>query len=235
MLFVFYGSDALAVRDAAFAKADALTTADPTLVVSRLEAENYLPGQLASLSETLSLFGTRQVYVLDLPSLVPAYFEEVLTQAEALAASTQIFIVIEGGLLAAAKKKFEAEAAELTEFKKVAGQTFDAFKMAEALARKDKRLLWILLQEARGEAMTAEEVVGILWWQLKTLALAARTASASEAGVKDYPYTKAKQALGQFKSGEVDSLMLSLLTLYHEGHAGKRDIDLALEEWVLRL
>jgi hypothetical protein len=75
----------------------------------------------------------------------------------------------------------------------------------------------------------------MLWWQLKTLRLAAVTDSPSEAGLKDYPYKKAKGALRHFKPGEVESLSNSLLTLYHEGHQGKADMELRLEEWALSL
>jgi len=105
--------------------------------------------------------------------------------------------------------------------------------MAEALARKDKRSLWILLCEAKRNGLSAEEIIGTLWWQLKTMRLASLTSSAEEAGVKDYPYNKAKQSLRNFKPGELGSISFRLMNLYHEGHKGKRDIDLALEEWVL--
>ena len=35
------------------------------------------------------------------------------------------------------------------------------------------------------------------------------------------------------KEGELDSISKDLLVVYHEGHTGKRDIDLGLEKWVL--
>ena len=51
--------------------------------------------------------------------------------------------------------------------------------------------------------------------------------------MKEFPYNKAKRSLAQFSPGAVAELSQSLLELYHDGHAGLRDIDLALEEWVL--
>ncbi len=65
------------------------------------------------------------------------------------------------------------------------------------------------------------------------IGLAARTSSPEEAGMKDFPYKKAKQSLSKFEKGEVDRLSRSLLELYHHGHQGLRDLDVALEEWVL--
>jgi hypothetical protein len=72
-----------------------------------------------------------------------------------------------------------------------------------------------------------------LWWQLKTLRLAELTQSADEAGVKSFPYDKAKRSLSKFAPGEVVALSESLLRLYHDARAGKRDLILALERWVL--
>jgi hypothetical protein len=51
--------------------------------------------------------------------------------------------------------------------------------------------------------------------------------------MKDFPYNKAKRSLTKFTPGDVTTLSQSLLELYHDGHGGIRDIDLALEEWVL--
>ncbi len=93
----------------------------------------------------------------------------------------------------------------------------------------------MLLAEARLAGVRSEELVGILWWQLKTMRLAAVTRSAIDAGMKDFLYNKAKRALGLFKEGEVNELSRSLLELYHLSHQGKRDMDLALEEWVLKM
>ena len=59
--------------------------------------------------------------------------------------------------------------------------------------------------------------------------------TAAEAGMKDFPYQKAKRALLRFKPGEIEAKARKLLVLYHKGHRGEVDLDLALEEWVLRV
>ena len=53
--------------------------------------------------------------------------------------------------------------------------------------------------------------------------------------MKEYLYKKAKSALTTFPLSEVEKKSHELLTLYYEGHQGKRDLDLALEAWVLGL
>lgn len=235
MLYVYYGNGEVGVREAAYAKLDDLKARYEALTVSRVEPDTYVSGQLASLAGSVDLFGGAQAYLVDTPSLKAECFSELLDVADALATSVNHFIVIEGALLAAPKKTLAAHANAMTETKGEGVERFDTFKMADALAGKDKRTLWILLQDAVAEGLSAEEIIGVLWWQLKTLRLALLTKSAAEAGVKDFPYNKAKRSLVNFKSGEVEALSRSLLALYHDGHAGKVDITLALEEWVLRM
>ncbi len=235
MLYVFYGSDTKQVRQAAQDKLTKLREDNPNLNVYHIESEAYEPGQIINASSSVSLFSGTSVYLIDTPSNKIECLAEVEQVASAMASSGHHFIVIEGNLLATHKKLLGAESTEMTEYKSVSGERFDAFKLADGLARRDKRSLWFLLMEARRENMSAEEIIGILWWQLKTLRLAFLTKNSDEAGIKDFPYNKAKRALVNFKSGEVESLSRSLLTLYHEGHAGKRDINLALEEWILKM
>lgn len=233
MLKVFYGTDVIGVREAGSLHVSKLREKDSALEVERLEVENFEPGRLASLSEAVSLFGGSRIYLIDTPSGDADFLAEVMSELETLVKSPHTFLWLEGSILAPERKKISKYTEDLTEYKAEAKDGFNAFSLAEALARKDKKLLWILLQEANREGMSAEEIIGILWWQIKTLRLAILTKFASEAGVKDFPYNKAKKALVNFKPGEIEILSLSLLQLYHAGHAGKRDIDLALEEWVL--
>lgn len=235
MLRVFYGSDELKVQQAVQDHLATLREQDTDLEVERLEGARYIPGHLQNVLGSVALFGSSPVYVLDTPSLYPEYKAEVLALAFELSDSPITFILTEKTILAAEKKPLIAAMAELTEFKQSEVKRFDTFSLANALAIKDKRQLWLLLQEARHNDIAPEEIIGILWWQLKTLRLAALTNSAAEAGVKDFPYNKANKALAAFKAGEVERLSRGLLALYHDGHAGLRDIDLALEEWVLTI
>ena len=233
MLVVFFGNDQIKVRSEAHKYIDSLLKDDQSVV--RIEVDNYQSGQLVNFSASSVLFGLMPIYLVDTLSTSSDYYQELLDNLEILAASKCIFVVIEKDLKANDKKLFAKYTDEIHEFKKgVSPIKFNVFSMAEALANKDKRQLWVLLQEAKRNNLSAEEIIGTLWWQLKTLRLALITKSAEEAGVKDFPYNKAKRALKNFKDGELETLSLQLLKLYHDGHAGKCDIDLALEEWVLK-
>jgi len=233
MLQLYFGNDSIKVREAANAAALADARSVSTNL-TRIESEAFAPGMLLDVVGSVSLFGDQEVYLIDTPSEVPEMYNEVIGSLLEMASSANIFIVIEQGLLALEKKKWQKHATVFEEFTKTAGERFNVFAMAEALSKRDKKALWILLCEAKQAGLVAEEIIGTLWWQLKALRLAAVSASAVEADMKDYPYQKAKQALRNFKAGELDKLSSGLLSVYHDGHGGVRDIDLALEEWVLR-
>jgi len=233
MLEVFYGKDLITLR--LKAQAVILPRLKDGGEAIYLEDDNYQPGLLLGLSETSSLFSKETVYVIDLPNPSEVLFAEFIAEAEALSNSANFFVVLVEALTADDKKKLKSHVSILEEYKKEAGVKFNPFTMAEVLALKDKKSLWFLLQEAKRNHLAAEEIIGTLWWQLKALRLAANTKNAEEAGMKDYPYNKAKRALSNFKTDEVNQLSKKLLNLYHKGHRGEVDLELSLEEWVLQL
>lgn len=228
MLYVFFGTDRTAIRNEALA-----VTAELGISPTVIEDSLYTAGAVTGAIGTTSLFGGTECFLLDTPSADEAFEEEVKGALAEMADSPNTFIIMEGQLLADAKKKYTKFAQVVKEFTAEKEERFNVFQIAEALAKKDKRQMWVLLQQARMLGIRDEETIGILWWQLKALRLAKVTRSAEEAGMKDYPYKRASQSLRNFKDGEVEALSRSLLELYHDGHQGKRDMDVALEEWVL--
>ena len=225
MLEVYFGNDTTEVRAAALRAAGSSYT-----LIAR---ESYEKGVIADAVESVSLFGGPEVFVLDTPSEqvdLALECEELLPD---MATSLHTFVVIEKQLLAAPKKKFLKHTEMVEEFSKKAAERFNPFTLTEALLTKDKKNLWLLLQQARAAGLSNEELIGSLWWQLKTMRLVALTNSADEAGMKEYPYSKTKRSAGNFSPEDLFRLMSSLLTMYHEGHAGETDLEVALEQWCL--
>jgi DNA polymerase III delta subunit len=233
MYTVLFGTDRTKVRDQATEYAKKNFPADGTLTT--FDSQSFVSGQIADALGATSLFGGAEWFVLDTPSANLDFAEEVKTALKEISESVNTFIILEEALLAPAKKSYGKFAVSMEEFTAQKNERFNTFAMAEALAQKDKRQLWVLLQDARKGGLREEEIIGMLWWQLKSLRLAAVTSSADEAGMKDFPYNKSKRALSKFAPGEVTDLSQTLLELYHAGHSGQRDMDIALEEWVLTL
>ncbi len=232
MLHVFYGNDIVRVRLQALAFVDEVKA---EAEVMPIEADGYAPGLLQEIAGGQSLFGDQRLFILDNWSDNAEAYEALGQELEQLAASNQHFVVIEGALLAAEKKKFEKWADSMEENKKAADRGFNSFALADALAKRDKKTLWLLWNEAILAGKSAEELSGILWWQLKTMRLAALGKSADEVGLKEYPFTKAKRSLTKFKPGELEEMSRGLLRVVNESRLGGLDTTLAMERWILKL
>jgi DNA polymerase III delta subunit len=231
MLHVFLGSDTVAVRKAALA---ALASYEARgVVVARLDAETYETGALAHHLGGISLFGGEAVCVLDTPSEHDEYLSAVLATLPELAASATVFLLIETAPPADYRRALQKHATDLTELKAEAKEKTDPFALGNAFAARDKKTLWIVLSRELAAGTPAEQLAGLLWYQLKSLRLAALTKTAEEAGMKDFPYKKAKAALTKYSLPEVERLSASLLSVYHEGHSEKGDMAVGLERWVL--
>lgn len=233
MYIVFHGSDRLKVRDTATEYIEKNMSPETTLTT--IDSGVFEVGQVANALGAESLFGGEEWFVLDNPADSADFAEEVKQSLKEMSESSNTFIILEAGLLAPAKKTYAKYAKEIVEFKADKVERFNSFGMAEALLAKDKRKLWVLLQEAKMSGLREEEMVGMLWWQLKSLRLASLTTNAAEAGMKDFPYNKTKRGLSKFTETEIKDLSQLLLELYHDGHAGVRDMDTSLEQWVLNL
>lgn len=230
MLEVYFGSDRRATVDAA--KQAARKLGSPPMTI---DERSFVPGQFDELTSAASLFGEVGVYVIDTPSSAAEFAEACITALSDMAESSNYFFIIEGRLLASQKKRLTEKANKIEEFTADSAEEFNRFAITDAFSRKDKKSLWVLLQEAYLVGVRDEEIVGLLWWQLKTLRLVSVTNSAAAARMKDYPYRKAQQTLKHFSQVEIEQLSHSLLTVYHDGHKGIHDMRLALERWVLSI
>jgi DNA polymerase III delta subunit len=230
MLYVFSGGDVVKTRRDAHEFV--ARTEEKGAVVRIVRAEQYEPGMVRGVSQSASLFGGIECVVLDSLSENEEALVELEESAELLAESPHTVVVIDGKLPAAVVKMLKTHAKEWEESKLEEQERFNVFAMADALAKRDKKTLWVLLARARAAGLAPEEIIGTLFWQLKAIRLTKVTKSASEADMKDFPYNKAKTAAKGFTDQDLARLSHSLITVYHEGHLGT-DIDLALEKWVL--
>lgn len=233
MLHVFFGKDSVNVRKNAneFAQAQAQNG----VRIERIDADAFEQGAVRDAVGSISLFGEEVLHIFDMPSSHAAFEEELHEFLEVIAASDRMFVIIEGAMLTPEKKRYTKFATKMEECAASVEERYNTFALSDALLRKNKKELWMGLCDAKAHGISAEEIIGILWWQLKTLRLVSLTSTASQAGMKEYAYSKAKRALPSFREGEIYQLSRSLLAVYHEGHAGMKDIDLALEKWTLSL
>ncbi len=236
MLYVIHGTDVEKAREKSHALFEALKAKKPDASAGMVRGEEVTPERIEEWTQTQGLFENKQIIFLDRTLEVPDIREVMLDKIDAIQESPNIFIFFEGKLTKEVLKKLEKRAEKITEYESTAPaakKEGSFFALADALGSRDKKALWVLLREALDEDAAPEEVHGILFWQAKALALAAKTASAGEAGLNPFVYGKAKRYAANFKRGEIDGLLTRLVSMYHRAHRGQADFAVELEKLAL--
>ena len=140
MLSVYFGSDRKSAVDVAYQAAKAV---DPN--VTTIDEHAFVPGQFIELTTATSLFGEDGAYIIDTPSSQADFNDECLDSLGDMAESPNHFFIVESTLLAPAKKKFAKHTDSVEEFSADKAERFNVFGMADALARKDKKSLWVMM------------------------------------------------------------------------------------------
>ena len=231
MLYVFVGNDGVVVRKDAHVFLDTLEGE-----VVRITAESYSPGMLIDHVYAQSLFGESPgPVVLDFLSEADGALESFEEDIDLYAQSERVFVLLDTKPRAAYEKKLRIHAEKYTESEeRDEKEGFNTFLLADAFLRRDKKSLWVLLMRAYASGVSPEEVAGVLFWQIKSLLLVAVAQSAEQAGMKEYPYKKAKSALKLFTTESLVEISSSLLTVYHRGHS-EGDMSIDLERFLLRV
>jgi hypothetical protein len=110
---------------------------------------------------------------------------------------------------------------------------YSMFPIADAFGSCDKRSLWLLIREALDHGSPAEEIHGIMWWQVKAIAIVRIAKDAKSAGLAPFVFTKAKRFSMAFSSEQIEKIMCDLVAIYHKAHRGEIDFNVALERFAL--
>lgn len=237
MLLFYYGTDRIKSRAKAKEAIEQMHKKRPDAEFFTLSTENWQEGSLDELLGAQGLFEKKYIVLCDNLCEKKDIKEIVVGKLKFLKESDNAFVMIENALDAKTTEKIVKLAEKSQEFvgAEKRNDMFNVFGLSENLARRDKKALWVLYHKALKAQIPAEEMFGILFWQIKTLILASQTNSAVEADLKPFVYTKAKAALKNFKEGELQLLSSKLITLYHDARRGIGDQEANLEKFILEI
>lgn len=162
--------------------------------------------------------------------------EVLIGKIAEVAASENVFIFLEGKVEKATLGILTKVAEKVQLFEKPGlkkGEPFNMFALADAFGGRDRKGLWVLYQKALREDASGEELIGILFWQIKSMLVAREANNAEEAGLSPFVFQKSKRYNRNFKDGEVEGFAALILGLYHEAHRGEVDMETGLERFVL--
>ena len=247
MIYLFYGDDAITARGQAQKVIAAAKKKHPQAGFFKLTAENFSENKLDELIGSQGLFYSAFIVSADNLCEEKETGEVLLKKLKEIKTSPNFFVFLEGKLNKKELETFKKYADKVEEFirpekkltKKEAlalkGEKIDFFEFANALGEKNKKLLWTLYQEALAEAVPAEEVHGIFFWQVKAMLAALKSGDAAEAGLNPYVFGKAKNYAGNYGGQKLKAMSSKLFEMYHNAHRGSIDFAGALEKFILTI
>jgi len=235
MLYVIYGNDVNKTRDRARGIVSSLRLKKPE--ASYIEIENFaLENSLETYAGSCGLFAESVLALLDNVLELADGRDNFVKQIDNLAKSQNVFVLLHNGkipidILNKLKKVAEKIEEHSVGFKKNSG--FSNFDLADALGARDRRKLWILYLQALKNKTAMEEIVGVLFWQLKSIYLSLTALNINDSGLKPFVYSKSKNFAKNFKQDELTDLMFDLVQIYHKAHAGEEEMEISLEKFIL--
>lgn len=216
---------------------ESLLARQPNASRFKLDSDHWSDAEFQELLGGQGLFSERYIVELRRVFEREEITDTVLRSLKELAESPNVFMWVEPAVSAAHLKKIETHAAKVQEFKEVvrgAKPEYNLFPLADALGERDKKRLWVGYIDALNHA-AVEEIHGVLFWQVKSMLLATRAKDADDAGMKAFPFGKAKRFAKNYSYDELVQLSSRMLNVSHEARRGAHDFSIALERLLLEV
>ncbi|MGB0925393.1 MAG: hypothetical protein ACPGTS_01650 [Minisyncoccia bacterium] len=176
------------------------------------------------------LFGERELYVihnsvrnLDIKNILKQYAE-----------SDHVIVFREDSVLKKDLIQFQKIDAHVEQFEKEQKpevKKYNTFALADLLGARDKKNLWLGYRQAITQT-SAEEIHGILFWQVKNLALV--KTSNTNPGMNNFVFSKNQQFAKKYTLAEIQALAERLTYMFHTRDT-YRTLEIDLEQFILEL
>ncbi len=238
MLYLYHGTNTQISANKARALVKSLRAKRLDANFAEISADNWSASLIQEHAGGQGLFSAKYIILLDRVTENAEAKDEIAKLADMMKESDNIFIVLEGKLNAELKKSLEkyAEKTEVSDTEKVAAKyEFNIFALGDALGARDPMRSWAIYRQAVDLGNEVEAIVGTLFWQVKSIIVAADAPSAAASGLSPFVFSKSKKYAGNYSKKELSALLGELITIYHDGHRGVTDMETAIEKLLLGL
>lgn len=237
MLYVIYGGDTHKARAKLHDLLDLAKKKRPEAELFKITTENWSEGQFDELLIAQGLFEQKYTTVLDNLFEKKDIKSYVVDRLEGMKHSEQIFLMLETSIDAASLKKLEKFSEKVQVFEKAENKkpNINIFSITDGLVQKDKKKLWISYVDLLGKGAVAEEIHGILFWQVKNMILASRAGSATETRLSPFVYKNALTGARNYKNEDLQKMSSELVDMTHRVRQGRGELEVMIEKWILGL
>ncbi len=248
MLFLIHGTDIKKTRNKLSTMTESLQKKRPDASLVRFNTESWSQGGFEEILYGVNLFAPKNIIILDGLFANKDLKDYLVERIVELAGSEHICFVIEEKVDKETLKKFEKNA-EKVEWHDLGGGSAggaqdsavaakksapETFAFADSILARDKKRSWTIFQHLMADAMAAEEIHGVLWWQFKSVYLASHFSNAKDAGLNPYVFSKCQGFLKKWKQEEVEGALDNLIDIYHKAHRGEVDFMSEIEVLCLK-
>ena len=237
MIYLIYGTDKDKARKKLHELLDLAKKKRPGAELFKITTENWNEAQFDELIVSQGLFEQKYTVVLDNLFEKKEIKDYIIDRLQGVSESNQIFLMLEGRVDSPTLKKIESKAKQVQEFTKAENKKdFQSiFSIADNLIQKDKKNLWISYIDFISKGVGAEEIHGILFWQVKNMILANRAKNSSDTGLSPFVYKNALNGSKKYTVEELKEMSAGLIDMTHRVRQGKGDLEIMLEKWTLSL
>jgi DNA polymerase III delta subunit len=236
MITLLYGTDAVA-RNKKREKIESDMRKAGTDIVT-LTYTTFSQESIESFLQTQGLFGGQTCVVLkDVLSRDDAG-EYILKAGTALSESKTHFI-FDSEVVSKEQQKLFSKLGTVEQYdadKKKPREKFNTFSLTDAFNKKDKKNLWVLYSEALRAGVSPEEIVGVLFWNIKNIVLycSAEQKSATTTGISPFVFSKLQTTAKNFSKDEALARAKELTEITHASRMGQGDSATLLELFILK-
>jgi len=218
MIYFYYGTDINKARTKAHELVNSLLKKKPDASFFKMDTENFNTSQLQEYIGGMGLFSNKYIVFLDRLSEKKDIKDELINKLKEIGESENIFIILEGKLDKATVTKIEKKSEKFINFtleEVIVKPAYNAFALADAFAKRDKKQAWLLYRKSIDAGEAPEALHGMIFWKVKSMLLAGFG--------------------GGWKQDELLKTAEDLVILYHDARRGKHELETVLETYLLEI
>lgn len=217
MIYLLHGTDTDKARAKAHEMIDALLKKKPDASFFKMSTENWDEAQLQEYAAGMGLFSGKYIVFLDRLCEDKNIKESFLEYTKTLQESENIFITLEGKLDKASSGKIEKKSEKTQEFllPEQRKEFYNAFALADAVGKRDKKNAWMLYRKAIDKGEAPEALHGMMFWKVKTILLGGFA--------------------GAYSQEELYNLADKMVSVYHDSRRGVHELETGVEAMILSL
>ncbi|MEI6238009.1 MAG: hypothetical protein WCP15_00550 [bacterium] len=242
MIYLIHGTDIDASHKKVNELVDSLLKKKPDASFFKLDDESFSEGMLEEYSGGQGLFEKKYIVLLENLIGSEEWSEILLKKLDDLSKSENIFILREGKLNKKELEKVEKKAVKSQEFSlpsngagEIEQKEFNIFPLTDALAGKRVGDLWVGYRNALSAGVPAEQIEGVLFWQIKSMLLALKCKSAEASGLKPFVFSKSFKFAKEWGETALLENLEKLMKIYHESRRDAGGLENLLERYILEL